>query len=177
MFCSSEDLYLSQPQPAQDDCMGSSAAAPCSNNQGHQQQPATRSQQFASLSLPYKGVRSAAGGEAALLRRQQRVLLQLLAMPDKGSSKKNGGHRGCHPVRSASLAVPAAWGMASDSWGRKLAFGLATLFTAVFGFATAAAPNFQVSGTDSSTRSEAAHHYANHQLTASTGHCIVVVQR
>ncbi|KAF6265574.1 major facilitator superfamily domain-containing protein [Scenedesmus sp. NREL 46B-D3] len=41
-----------------------------------------------------------------------------------------------------TLGAPA-WGMVSDSWGRKVAFGLATLFTAVFGFATAAAPNFQ----------------------------------
>jgi hypothetical protein len=35
--------------------------------------------------------------------------------------------------------------MVSDSWGRKTSFGLATLFTTLFGFATAAAPNFHVS--------------------------------
>jgi MFS family permease len=43
------------------------------------------------------------------------------------------------------FVVTAVWGMVSDSWGRKTSFGLATLFTTVFGFATAAAPNFHVS--------------------------------
>jgi MFS family permease len=47
-------------------------------------------------------------------------------------------------VKLLLLAVPTVWGMVSDSWGRKTSFGLATLFTTVFGFATAAAPNFHV---------------------------------
>lgn len=40
-----------------------------------------------------------------------------------------------------TLGAPV-WGMVSDTWGRKTSFGLATLFATVFGFATAAAPNF-----------------------------------
>jgi MFS family permease len=54
---------------------------------------------------------------------------------------------GLNSVVFAGMCVGApVWGMVSDSYGRKTSFFLATLISAVFGFATAAAPNFHVSG-------------------------------
>jgi hypothetical protein len=53
---------------------------------------------------------------------------------------------GLNSVVFAGMCVGApVWGMVSDSYGRKTSFCLATLISAVFGFATAAAPNFHVS--------------------------------
>lgn len=44
----------------------------------------------------------------------------------------------------AGMCVGApVWGAVSDARGRKFAFGLGMLFTCVFGFSSAAAPNFQ----------------------------------
>jgi len=52
---------------------------------------------------------------------------------------------GLNSVVFAGMCVGApVWGMVSDAYGRKTSFGLATLISAVFGFATAAAPNFEV---------------------------------
>lgn len=53
---------------------------------------------------------------------------------------------GLNSVVFAGMCVGApVWGMVSDTYGRKTSFFLATLISAVFGFATAAAPNFRVS--------------------------------
>lgn len=53
---------------------------------------------------------------------------------------------GLNSVVFAGMCVGApVWGFVSDSFGRKTSFFLATLISAVFGFATAAAPNFHVS--------------------------------
>jgi MFS family permease len=53
---------------------------------------------------------------------------------------------GLNSVVFAGMCVGApVWGMVSDTYGRKTSFFLATLISAVFGFATAAAPNFHVS--------------------------------
>lgn len=50
---------------------------------------------------------------------------------------------GLNSVVFAGMCVGApVWGMVSDTYGRKTSFFLATLISAVFGFATAAAPNF-----------------------------------
>lgn len=46
----------------------------------------------------------------------------------------------------AGMCVGApVWGMVSDVYGRKVSFCLATTISAIFGFASAAAPNFHVS--------------------------------
>lgn len=60
---------------------------------------------------------------------------------------------GLNSVVFAGMCVGApVWGMVSDSYGRKTSFFLATLISAVFGFATAAAPNFHVSQDDRRAR-------------------------
>lgn len=52
---------------------------------------------------------------------------------------------GLNSVVFAGMCVGApVWGMVSDAYGRKTSFCLATLISAVFGFASAAAPNFHV---------------------------------
>lgn len=52
---------------------------------------------------------------------------------------------GLNSVVFAGMCVGApVWGMVSDSYGRKTSFFLATLISAVFGFATALAPNVHV---------------------------------
>jgi MFS family permease len=53
---------------------------------------------------------------------------------------------GLNSVVFAGMCVGApVWGMVSDVYGRKVSFCLATTISAIFGFASAAAPNFEVS--------------------------------